>query len=205
MFTTIENLRNSNADQSRVDKVEKWLMSKNPNWTRDAMFPIFAVGNSNPVEDIEWVYEQTQCHSSWVPMEEAVLKMVPRLPGVTYPTIQQHINAVVRELKDSKAKTITKYTELYNKAFVSVFGDTKTDMFNAVDKPVETAQPVATETSEQQLAEQSLVDSAVASITEAIRSRYTLPLDPEKAEELEALCEINSADLASFAYDLVNK
>lgn len=56
-FTSIERLRNSTAVQSRVDSVERNLKTFNKDWRPDWMFPITAVGLSNVVDDVHWVYE----------------------------------------------------------------------------------------------------------------------------------------------------
>lgn len=56
MFTTIKWLRNSNAMQARVTSVARNLKGLNPNWKDTWLFPILAVGLSNSLDDVHWVF-----------------------------------------------------------------------------------------------------------------------------------------------------
>src|SRR5580693_3910768 len=114
MFTTIANLRNSSAMQDRVTKVENWLKKQNPNWQPEFVFPIFAIGNSNPVEDVSWVYDNTRTYFDWPEMEAAVIRKIATNQICSK---VDHIDNILSRMNRSKAATIAELTEVYNAAY----------------------------------------------------------------------------------------
>lgn len=120
MFTTIQNLRASNAMQDRVTKVENWMKRNNPEYTPDGKFPIFLIASSNPVEDVDWVYYNKSTHAAWPEVEKAVL-MQFAVNG-NAPAAQHHFEEVVRQLRRNKAQTIEEMQKKYKEAYDSVFG-----------------------------------------------------------------------------------
>jgi hypothetical protein len=61
-LTSIENLRNSPAIQSRVENVMKFLQGLNPNWHPSWFFPIGIIRVSNDGDDCTWVRNHTSTH-----------------------------------------------------------------------------------------------------------------------------------------------
>lgn len=136
MFTSIKALYASPAMPSRVATVEKWMKQQSPSFTSDLIFPIFAIGNSNSMDDVEWVVEHPSCHVAWPELEAAVL-MLYATESTVAPTAEQHMDKYVRGMNHNKAKTIAELTALYNKAQVSLGTQPGTATVSAV--PPETA------------------------------------------------------------------
>ncbi len=64
MFTTIANLRRSDASPARVNTLESHLRTTYPGYTPQMHFPIFEIGLSNGDDDMEWVMRVTSTHST---------------------------------------------------------------------------------------------------------------------------------------------
>lgn len=119
MFTSIEKLRASHAMQDRVSSVERWLKRQNPNYLNAEKFPIFVIGNSNAVADVDWVISVNSTHIGWPEMHKAVLA------EFGHKTIIEH-NEYVEQLfnKSTKANALAelnqKYVNAYSKAGVAI-------------------------------------------------------------------------------------
>lgn len=61
-LTSIQNLRNSDAMQSRVENVFKFLKGLNPAWDATWFFPIAIINVSNGGDDCQWVRSHTSTH-----------------------------------------------------------------------------------------------------------------------------------------------
>lgn len=61
-LTSITNLRNSSAMQSRVECVMRFLKQQNPAWQADWFFPIAIIRVSNGSDDCSWVRDHTSTH-----------------------------------------------------------------------------------------------------------------------------------------------
>jgi hypothetical protein len=115
MFTTIKALRASHAMTSRVNTVDNWLKRQNPEWKPEDKFPIFAIANSNVVDDVEWVFNVTSTHAKWPAMEKAVLAQFG------HKNAEEHEEFIVRALRNGKAKALAEITPKYNAAYLAVF------------------------------------------------------------------------------------
>lgn len=104
MFTTISNLRNSNAIASRVTRVENYLKRTYPGYTSEMLFPMFEVAASNPQEDYEWVVLAANTHAAGpAALANAVAKI--------------SVEFIFRKL--SKAQALEELTRQYAAAFVA--------------------------------------------------------------------------------------
>lgn len=61
-LTSIKNLRNSHAMQSRVENVMRFLQSHNKDWQAEWAFPIALINLSNDQADCTWVRNATGTH-----------------------------------------------------------------------------------------------------------------------------------------------
>lgn len=61
-LTSIQNLRNSSAMQSRVENVMKFLTKRNPQWQAEWFFPIAIINVSNGQDDCSWVRDHSSTH-----------------------------------------------------------------------------------------------------------------------------------------------
>lgn len=191
MFTTIANLRKSNADQPRVSTVEKWLLKQNPKWEPTFIFPIFAIANSNSVDDVDWVFDETRCHEPWPEMQAAVMRKIAT-DGIA---IDDHARDILRRLRRSKASTVAELTKLYKEAYleaypdqnpVADFGSAPKSLFASSGDPAkEGSGDLHHEGNE--LSDTALVDSAVEHISELISDLFTLPLSKDHRDGLTAM------------------
>lgn len=64
MFTTIQLLRQSSAQQSRVEVLERALLKLNPNWNALWVIPVIFVAKSNNGEDFWWVRDNKRVETA---------------------------------------------------------------------------------------------------------------------------------------------
>lgn len=114
LFTTIQNLRASSAMQQRVSTVENWLKRQKKDWKADDKFPVFAIANSNAVDDVEWVFGTKNVLVTWPEMETAILT------EFGHSNITQHIDFIEKQLRTNKAKALAEITPKYNAAYLKV-------------------------------------------------------------------------------------
>jgi hypothetical protein len=148
MFTSIKALYASPAQRDRVATVEKWLQKQSTMFHSDLIFPIFAIGNSNSVDDVDWVVGHKSCHIAWPELESAVLAEINRsIADTTQLDAAQHMEKYVRDMNRSKVKTIAELTELYNKAQLALGIPQAVPVLPAVvDTPVVAEVKASTET-----------------------------------------------------------
>lgn len=61
-LTSIQSLRNSDAEQGRVSKVENFLKRHNRDWKPEWWFPISIIVVSNDQDDCSWVRSHSSTH-----------------------------------------------------------------------------------------------------------------------------------------------
>ena len=143
MFTTIEKLRASHAQQNRVSTVDNWHKRNGGNWLPTDKLAIFAIANSNSVDDVDWVCGTSSTHVAWPAMEAAVLK------AFGHKTKGEHMNAIQSMLRAGKAKALPEITAKYHEAYSSLGAVTERCPVVGYVKPAEaapaaeTAAPVA--------------------------------------------------------------
>lgn len=114
LFTTIKNLRASGAQQQRVTTVENWLKRQKKDWKAEDKFPVFAIANSNSVDDVEWVFGVRSVLVAWPEMEKAILA------EFGHKNTAEHIDYIEAQLRAGKAKAIAEITPKYNTAYMKV-------------------------------------------------------------------------------------
>lgn len=114
LFTTIQNLRASSAQQNRVQTVENWLKRQKKDWNPTDKFPVFAIANSNAVDDVEWVFGSRNVLVAWPEMEKAILA------EFGHKTTSEHVDYIESQLRVGKAKAIAEITPKYNAAYEKV-------------------------------------------------------------------------------------
>lgn len=134
MFTTIKNLRNSPAQQSRVSTVENYLHSRNPGWTADMLFPIFVIAHSNVIEDVDWVLYLKSTHAPFATLEQAVLE------EFGHTTAQQHRDFIEGRFSAlPKSEVLEELTRKYAAAWAKS-GVTQPAPFSIGVAPAETTE-----------------------------------------------------------------
>lgn len=163
MFTTIAKLRNSHAMTARVSSVENWLKKQNPNWTPDTKFPIFAIANSNAVDDVDWVIGTTSTHVAWPEMEKAILAIFG------HANVAEHFDYIENQMRAhaGKTKAAQDLTHKYNQALVETknFGKVLWPLTVANDTPVDavkTEPAPTTETAQVEVKTESKAEPDVA-------------------------------------------
>jgi hypothetical protein len=64
MFTSINALRSSSAQQDRVTKVENWLKKRVPAFAPGFIFPVALIAESNSRDDFDWVMDVRSTHTA---------------------------------------------------------------------------------------------------------------------------------------------
>lgn len=112
MYTTIEKLRASSALQNRVTTVVNALNKEHASgtWPVTEKFPIYAIGHSNSIDDVQWVFGAKGTHAAWPEMEKAVLEVFG------HRTRPEHTEYVEQLLQKGKAKALVELDEKYKLA-----------------------------------------------------------------------------------------
>jgi hypothetical protein len=113
MFTTITKLRNSNAEQSRVNTLEDALKKVNSAWQPDNLIPIPAVALDNVVEDVQWVLNEARVQ---VVIDPALSSKLMDALNKAYPS--GYISAMKRSKRRTMDAVLSVYTETLGRDFL---------------------------------------------------------------------------------------
>jgi hypothetical protein len=109
MFTSIQLLRSSVAQQDRVSKVANHLKKLNVSWQDDWFFPVVAVGLSNSVDDVEWVFSNSITMKTSSPTEQQLF-VVGTSAVTTIAELLSTVNSIGKpDLRNNKTVTMTQY------------------------------------------------------------------------------------------------